>query len=84
MNSSMLKEPEPSKSSFLNRFPNRLISSASKVAHSKGRDASFPILAKCNLPSQLDNVTSRLGYPGSGREPAAASQRKDDIEKKVF
>ena len=45
MNSSTDSEPELSRSSFLNRFPKRFISSASKfVAISIGKLASFPIL----------------------------------------
>lgn len=43
INSSMDSEPELSRSSFLNRFPRRLISSASNVEHiSIGSDVSFP------------------------------------------
>ena len=47
INSSTDSDPELSRSSFLNRFPNRLISSASKlVAISICRLASFPILLR--------------------------------------
>lgn len=50
MNSSMDSEPELSRSSFLNRFPRRLISSASNVEHiSIGSDVSFPFNATSNI-----------------------------------
>ena len=57
INSSTDSDPELSRSSFLNRFPSRLISSASKlVAISIGKLASFPILFVFSLISSQQST----------------------------
>ena len=57
INSSTDSDPELSRSSFLNRFPSRLISSASKlVAISIGKLASFPILFVFSLMSSQQST----------------------------
>jgi len=68
INSSTDSDPELSRSSFLNRFPSRLISSASKlVAISIGKLASFPILFVFSLISSQQS-TGKIARNDTPRE----------------
>ena len=69
INSSTDSDPELSRSSFLNRFPSRLISSASKlVAISIGKLASFPILFVFSLMSSQQS-TGKIARNDTNQEP---------------